>query len=126
MSDKLMDTKLIDEKRQKRLEDRRKYYELKKNDEEYQRKIKEGEKRRYELRKLNPEWVEQRRLYSLEKQKQYKEDGRLSEMIRTYRQANAEKLNEQSRSYYQTKCLTDPSFREKRNERKREKSTRGK
>ena len=43
-----MDTKLIDEKRQKRLEDRRKYYESKTNDAEYQRKIKEGEKRRYE------------------------------------------------------------------------------
>ena len=57
MSDKLMDTKLIDEKRQKRLDACKKYYEFKKNDAEYQRKLKEGERQRYELRKQNPEWV---------------------------------------------------------------------
>ena len=120
MSDKLMDTKLIDEKRQKRLEYCKKYYESKKSDAEYQRKLKEGEKRRYELRKLNPEWVENKNKYQREKLKQDKEEGRYYEKHRIYYQANVEKFNERLRRYYQNKCLTDPAYRDKINERKKE------
>ena len=119
MSDKLMDTKLIDEKKQKRCGYCRTYYESKKNDAEYQRKLKEGEKRRYELRKLNPEWVENKNKYQREKLKREKEEGIYYEKHRVYYQANVEKFNERLRRYYQNKCLTDPAYRDKINERKK-------
>ena len=113
MSDKVMDTTLIDEKRQKRLDACKQYYEFKKNDAEYQRKLKEGERQRYELRKQNPEWVAKKYEYDREKRKQHKEIQHI------YYQANVEKFNERCRRYYQNKCLTDPTYRDKMNEQKR-------
>jgi hypothetical protein len=67
------------------------------------------------LRKLNPEWVEKKNKYQREKLKLDKEEGRC-----IYYQANVEKFNERLRRYYQNKCLTDPDYRAKINERKKE------
>jgi hypothetical protein len=90
------------------------------SDAEYQRKIKEGEKRRYELRKLKPEWVEKRNKYQKERLKKDKEEGIYFEKHRIYYQANIEKFNERCRRHYQNKCLTDSAYRDKINERKKE------
>ena len=108
----------LEQKRLKNLEHQRWRRHAKKDDEEYQNKL----RKQYEQRRQTPEWVESRRLYAREKAKQYKEEGRVcpnrySIKLEKY---GAEKMRVHAQHYYKHRCETDSNFRAKMNERNKE------
>ena len=104
----------LEQKRLYKLEQQRQRRLAKKDDEEYQNRL----RTQHEQRRHHPEWVESRRQYARGKAKQYKEEGRVcsnrySIKLEKY---GAEKMRVYAQNYYKHRCETDSNFRANMNE----------
>ena len=72
-------TEAMEEKRRVKLEKQRAYYHMMKNNEEHWNNIKEGQRRRHELRKLeDPAYMEKQRAAAKAQYKRLNEAGQLA------------------------------------------------
>ena len=103
----------MEQKRLYKLEQQRQRRHAKKDDEEYQNKL----RKQYEQMRQTPEWVESRRLYARAKANQYKEEGRVCPNLYLLKRERygAEKMRAYAQTYYKHRCETGPNFRARNN-----------
>ena len=115
----------MEEKRRIKLEKQRAYYLRMKNDEEQWNHIKEGLRMRHERRKLeDPAYMEKQRAAARAQYKRLKESGQLTPYQelkqRRIEKHGIDKKRISALEYYKKKCETDPEYRTKLNERKKQ------
>ena len=115
----------MDEKRRIKLEKQRAYYLRMKNDEEQWNHIKEGLRRRHERRKAeDPTYIEKQRAAARAQYRRLKESGQLTPYQevkqRSIEKHGIDKKRIDALEYYKKRCETDPEYRTKQNERKKQ------
>ena len=118
-------TEAMEEKRRIKLEKQRAYYLMKKNDAEHWNNIQEGQRRRHERRKAeDPTYMEKQRAAAKAQYKRLKESGQLTPYHeikqRSIEKHGVDKKRISALEYYKKMCETDPEYRAKMNERKKE------
>ena len=113
----------MEEKRRVKLEKQRAYYHMMKNNEDHWNKIKEGQQRRHERRKLeDPAYMEKQREAAKAQYRRLKEAGQLTPYQelkqRRIEKHGVDKQRISALEYYKKMCETDPEYRAKLNERK--------
>ena len=118
-------TEAMDEKRRIKLEKQRAYYLMMKNDVEHWNKLKESQQRRHERRKAeDPAYMEKQREAAKAQYRRLKEAGQLTPYQELQRRRiekhGIDKKRIDALEYYKKRCETDPEYRAKQNERKKQ------